>query len=142
MPANDRHQTIREVRKRFARTDVTIGRWVKAGILPPPIYINGIRAWREADLDTAEERLRSQPRRTFPGGTGGAGRDLGHLLAKEDADLRRASSDALNLAGVDAVGEVLRRFAKSGKLADIPVDDRRNAIRALRALMVASHPGA
>jgi predicted DNA-binding transcriptional regulator AlpA len=66
MLANDRRLTIGEVTRRFARTPVTIARWVKAGILPQPIYINGTRAWALADILAAEERLRAAPRRGFP----------------------------------------------------------------------------
>jgi predicted DNA-binding transcriptional regulator AlpA len=73
MLANDRRLTIREVTRRFARTPVTIGRWVKAGILPPPIYINGVRAWDLADVLAAEERLRAKPPRALPSGSGTAG---------------------------------------------------------------------
>jgi hypothetical protein len=69
MLADDRRLTIREVTRRFARTPVTISRWVKAGILPPPIYINGVRAWDLADILTAEERLRAKPPRTIPSGS-------------------------------------------------------------------------
>jgi predicted DNA-binding transcriptional regulator AlpA len=134
MAANDRHQTIREVRKRFARTDPTIARWVKSGILPPPIYINGIRAWREADLAIAEERLRARPHRSFPPGREADGRDYGHVLQREEAELEQAAARALSLAGVDAVGKALARFTRSGRLADIPVNDRRDAIRELRRL--------
>jgi hypothetical protein len=138
--ANDSLLTIREVRRALARTDVTIGRWVKAGILPEPIYVNGIRAWRAEDISATLDRLRAKPPRSFPPGKGDGGRDLGHTLKREEAELEQAAARALSLAGVAAVGQVLERFAPSGRLVDIASDERRNAIRALNALSLGARP--
>jgi predicted DNA-binding transcriptional regulator AlpA len=135
MVANEPLVTIREVRKLTARTDPTIARWVKCGILPKPIYVNGLRAWRASDISATLERLRAQPRRSFPPGREDDGRDLGHALREEFDELKAAAGDALALAGADATGKVLARFTSSGRLADIAPKDRRAAIRGLRRLV-------
>jgi predicted DNA-binding transcriptional regulator AlpA len=141
MAPNEPLVTIREVRKLTARTDPTIARWVKCGILPKPIYVNGLRAWRASDVSATLERLRAQPRRSFPPGKASAGRDIGHAIRDEAGELEQVTGRAVSLAGIDAVAKVIARFAPSGKLADIPLTERRNAIRALRLLQVASCPG-
>jgi hypothetical protein len=84
--------------------------------------------------------MRSQPKRSFPPGQESAGRDLGHTLRDEFVELKGAFSDAGALAGAGTAAEVVSRFAKSGRLTDIPVNARRNAIRALRQLAVESRP--
>lgn len=36
----------------------TLWRWVKKGILPPPIRIGGIAGWRPSDIETTLEKAR------------------------------------------------------------------------------------
>lgn len=137
MTGNEPLITIREARRISARTDVTIGRWVKSGILPKPIYVNGTRAWRASEFTAAMERLRARPPRSFPSGAEAAGRERGHGLRDEFSELKAAAAEALAVAGTDATAEVLARFTSTGRLTDVPVDHRRDAIRDLRRLAVA-----
>lgn len=111
---------------------------MKAGLLPRPVYINGIRAWAATDIALAEKRLREAPPRTFPPGSEQAGRDLGHELRDEFALLKQAAGDALAVAGVERVSTVLAKHAASGKLSDIPVQARRRATSDLRRLAATS----
>ena len=51
--------TSRVLCERHGVVTRTIDRWVEAGILPEPEYINGIRYW---DVDEVEERERERKR--------------------------------------------------------------------------------
>jgi DNA-binding transcriptional MerR regulator len=44
----------RKVRARYHKTDRTILRWERDGILPPPVWINGRKHWRLSDLERLE----------------------------------------------------------------------------------------
>jgi predicted DNA-binding transcriptional regulator AlpA len=48
---------VRFFRARYDTGDRTVDRWVEAGILPKPVYINRIRYWDEEELD-AHDALR------------------------------------------------------------------------------------
>ena len=44
--------------ERYSVSDRTIDRWLDAGILPPPVYINRRRYWLEEELERRErERM-------------------------------------------------------------------------------------
>jgi predicted site-specific integrase-resolvase len=43
------------VAERYGVCDRTIERWVAAGDLPSPVYIQGRRYWNEAELDQRDE---------------------------------------------------------------------------------------
>jgi hypothetical protein len=124
--------------------DMTLRRDVKAGHLrqPPPDlrYSNGRRVFFVDDVLAWKRWRASRPPRAFPPGREAGGRDLGHMLRDEFAELKAATGEAVALAGADATGQVIARFARSGRLTDIPAIDRRAAIRALRQLSVEARP--
>ena len=47
----------RKVCERYDIVDRTVDRWVKAGILPLPVRINGLRYWRQHELEVSERML-------------------------------------------------------------------------------------
>jgi DNA-binding transcriptional MerR regulator len=56
----DRKLGISAVCERYDNScSTTIRRWVKAGILPPPVYINKRRYWSEKDLDRRDEERKA-----------------------------------------------------------------------------------
>jgi predicted site-specific integrase-resolvase len=67
---SDKFRSVRKVQARVLcqRYDVvtrTIDRWVEAGVLPEPEYINGIRYWDEDEVEERElerKRLQSEER--------------------------------------------------------------------------------
>ncbi len=46
---------MRAICARYGVSDRTIDRWVEAGELPKPIYIQGRRYWDESDLARRDE---------------------------------------------------------------------------------------
>jgi predicted DNA-binding transcriptional regulator AlpA len=58
---NNRRRKVRAraLCERYGVVERTIYRWVAAGILPEPMWINGIRFW---DDDEIEQRDRDRPR--------------------------------------------------------------------------------
>jgi DNA-binding transcriptional MerR regulator len=49
---------VRALCERYAISERTIDRWIEAGILPPPVYINHRRYFDEAELEERErERM-------------------------------------------------------------------------------------
>jgi predicted DNA-binding transcriptional regulator AlpA len=57
---------VGQLRARYSVSEKTIDRWHKGGILPPPIRMkNGVRFWREADIEQVE-RERLSPRHHQP----------------------------------------------------------------------------
>ena len=56
-----RFLNTKRVRNRYGDiSDRTVDRWVKAGVLPPPDYINGQRFWAEEQLDAQDEARRNK----------------------------------------------------------------------------------
>jgi DNA-binding transcriptional MerR regulator len=53
--------TTRALQERYSVTDRTIDRWLAAGILPPPMRINGRKYWDEKEIEE-RERERMAPR--------------------------------------------------------------------------------
>lgn len=51
--------TCRALQERYGVVDKTIDRWVQAGVLPAPMYINKRRYW---DADEIEQRDRDRQR--------------------------------------------------------------------------------
>lgn len=51
--------TARHVRDRYDVSDMSLWRWQHRSALgfPPPMRINGVRYWRQADLEVWEESL-------------------------------------------------------------------------------------
>ncbi len=47
----------RLVRERYSITDRTVDRWLESGILPPPVRINGLRYWRQHELEAREREF-------------------------------------------------------------------------------------
>jgi len=59
---HDRMLPTRQVCARYGITDRTVDRWLESGILPPPLRINGLRYWRQRELEQRERELqRDQP---------------------------------------------------------------------------------
>lgn len=50
----------RELCTRYGRAGRTIDRWVEAGVLPQPIYIQGQRYWNEAEIDDRDEARKAE----------------------------------------------------------------------------------
>ena len=44
----------RALQQRYGVVTRTIDRWVEAGVLPPPMVINKIRYWDEAELEARD----------------------------------------------------------------------------------------
>lgn len=44
----------RKVRARYNKTDRTLLRWERSGVLPPAVWINGRKHWRLSELERAE----------------------------------------------------------------------------------------
>lgn len=45
------------VQSQFNRSSRTIYDWIKAGIIPPPMTINGYNAWRQSEIDKVLENF-------------------------------------------------------------------------------------
>jgi predicted site-specific integrase-resolvase len=60
-----RKLTCRALQERYGVVDKTIGRWVQAGVLPPPMYINHRRYWDADEVDQCDHD-RQQKQRTAP----------------------------------------------------------------------------
>ena len=55
MQDDDEFLPTRRVRARYGgKSEKTIDRWVKSGVLPLPDYINGRRHWRRSALEQRE----------------------------------------------------------------------------------------
>ena len=50
----DRLLPTRLLCQRYSVVDKTIDRWIARGILPTPTRINGMRYWRESELEQRE----------------------------------------------------------------------------------------
>jgi predicted DNA-binding transcriptional regulator AlpA len=55
--SKDRMLPTRLVCERYSITDRTVDRWLEAGVLPPPVRINGLRYWRQRELEQHERQL-------------------------------------------------------------------------------------
>jgi predicted DNA-binding transcriptional regulator AlpA len=55
--SQDRMLPTRLVCARYNITDRTVDRWLENGILPAPVRINGLRYWREHELEQHERQL-------------------------------------------------------------------------------------
>jgi predicted DNA-binding transcriptional regulator AlpA len=52
---DDEFLPTRRVRARYGgKSEKTIDRWIEAGVLPPPVWINGRRHWRRSALERHE----------------------------------------------------------------------------------------
>ena len=54
---NERFLRARDIRDRYNISDPTLYRWTKAGLLPPPEYLNGVRVWRQSVIEAAEQKM-------------------------------------------------------------------------------------
>jgi predicted DNA-binding transcriptional regulator AlpA len=55
MHDDDEFLPTRRVRARYGgKSEKTIDRWIEAGVLPPPIWINGRRHWLRSALEQRE----------------------------------------------------------------------------------------
>jgi hypothetical protein len=52
--ADDELLPTRKLRARYSKTDRTILRWERDGVLPPAVKICGRKHWRLSDLERAE----------------------------------------------------------------------------------------
>jgi len=113
---------------------MTLRREVKAGKLrqPPPElrYSNGRRVFLERDVLAWKAERAARPPRAIPGGA--AGRERGHSLRDEFAELKAAAAEALACAGMAETGRVLAKHTPHGRLTEIPVNARRAVIIDLR----------
>lgn len=57
--SKDRMLPTRSVCERYNITDRTVNRWLEKGILPTPVRINGLRYWRQHELERRERELLS-----------------------------------------------------------------------------------
>jgi predicted DNA-binding transcriptional regulator AlpA len=55
-----KYLNARELCTRYGRADRTIDRWVEAGVLPQPIYIQRQRYWDEAEIDARDAARASE----------------------------------------------------------------------------------
>jgi predicted DNA-binding transcriptional regulator AlpA len=63
----DRLLPTRLLCERYSVVDKTIDRWVDRGILPKPMRINGMRYWRESELERrVPMRTRTTPAWPWP----------------------------------------------------------------------------
>jgi predicted DNA-binding transcriptional regulator AlpA len=46
---------VQAVCARYSISDRTVDRWVEAGVLPKPVYIQGRRYWSEESLNERDE---------------------------------------------------------------------------------------
>jgi hypothetical protein len=109
------------------RGEATVSRWVKEGLLASPLMIGGRRTWTEPQVAGLLQALR----RKDAAAVQADGLDLaraGRIFRR----LQRAALSAMERAGVDAVGRVLREHgSSSGALREIPPSKREAATRAL-----------
>ena len=56
----DRMLPTRLVCERYNISDRTVDRWLENGILPTPVRINGLRYWRQHELERHERELLSK----------------------------------------------------------------------------------
>ena len=47
----------KDLRNRYGVSNVTLWRWVKAGKLPAPRYINGKRVWSVEQIEECDRRI-------------------------------------------------------------------------------------
>ncbi len=45
------------VESQFNRSSRTIHDWIKAGVIPEPMRINGYKAWRQSQIDAVLEQF-------------------------------------------------------------------------------------
>ena len=57
--SKDRMLPTRLICARYNVTNRTVDRWEKSGILPTPVRINGVRYWRQHELERRERELLS-----------------------------------------------------------------------------------
>jgi DNA-binding transcriptional MerR regulator len=55
---SDRMLPTRSVCERYNISDRTVDRWLESGILPPPVRINGLRYWRQRELEQREREFK------------------------------------------------------------------------------------
>jgi DNA-binding transcriptional MerR regulator len=53
----DQMLPTRLVCERYNITDRTVDRWLESGILPTPVRINGLRYWRQHELEQREREF-------------------------------------------------------------------------------------
>lgn len=121
----------REVKVALGVSDATIHRYVRAGILPAPQYLNGVRDWPEATILGLRERRLREPRRAIP-----ASLAAGRQIRDEARELRGAAAEALVHAGIVPVRDALQPYTR---LAEVPVPERRRLIAKLRKLTDSTH---
>ena len=51
---------LRAVCARYGISDRTVDRWVEAGVLPKPIYINGRRYWDAEELGQRDDARKAE----------------------------------------------------------------------------------
>ncbi len=45
------------VEAQFSRSSRTIRYWIKSGVIPEPMRINGYKTWRQSQIDAVVEKL-------------------------------------------------------------------------------------
>ena len=55
--SKDKMLPTRSVCERYNITDRTVDRWLEQGILPTPVRINGLRYWRQHELEQREREF-------------------------------------------------------------------------------------
>jgi len=126
--------TAAEAQRLAGVGEMTLRRDVRAGLLrqPPPElrYSNGRRVFFERDVLAWKAARAAKPPRSIP--SAAAGRERGHSLRDEFAELKAAAAEALACAGMAETGRVLAKHTPHGRLTEIPVNARRAAILDLR----------
>jgi hypothetical protein len=61
--SKDKMLPTRLVRERYSISDRTVDRWLAGGILPAPVRINGLRYWRQRELEQRERELQRREKR-------------------------------------------------------------------------------
>lgn len=142
-----RHYSKREIRAQYPCSDATLNRKTRprsaknpwGGQLPQPCGCIGPGGCNLFDADAVDRALlvlRSQPKRAFPRGVEADGRERGHVLRDEFAELKAVAAEGLAVGGMEEVARVLARYTSTGKLTDVPVSSRRAAIAMLTRLVV------
>ena len=49
--------TMNYVESQFSRSSRTIRAWIKSGVIPEPMRINGYKTWRQSQIDAVVEKL-------------------------------------------------------------------------------------
>lgn len=123
-----------DLQRRLHCSRATVERYLRRGLLPPPMFRLQRRVWDVAAIEAAEKRLHELHESSVSGAAGvGIARRAAARAAEGRAlaELEAAAAAFLSHRSAGDLARVVQRFAPSGRLSDIPRDQRVAALRTL-----------